>query len=199
MIRRTGPFFPALFTAIAAALLLGVAGPAAAAAGGGDNPLQELIFSIVNLAILLGVIVYFARKPIIAFFADRREQISSDLDEAAEVLEKAEGRFAEWQRKLIELDREMEQIRSDGRDRAQAEYEGIIADARAVAERIKRDAEAAVDQELRRARNELRDEAALLATELAEKLMREQIGDPDRERLLDEFITRIESGESAAQ
>ena len=149
--------------------------------------------------ILLGVIVYFARKPIIAFFADRREQISSDLDEAAEVLEKAEGRFAEWQRKLIELDREMEQIRSDGRDRAQAEYEGIIADARAVAERIKRDAEAAVDQELRRARNELRDEAALLATELAEKLMREQIGDPDRERLLDEFITRIESGESAAQ
>ena len=74
--------------------LLVVAGPAHAAAGG----VMDLVFQWVNFALLLGVIVYFARKPIQSFFADRRTQIANDLEESARLLEAAETRYADWQR-----------------------------------------------------------------------------------------------------
>ena len=67
----------------------------------------------------------------------------------------------------------------------------FVDDARATAERIRRDAAAAVDQELRRAQTQLREEAADLALELAATKLRDQVGDSDRDRLVDEFITRV--------
>lgn len=183
----------------ATAVLLGVvlvslvvALPALAADDGHGGGGREFFFQTLNLAILLGVVGYFARKPLMSFFADRRAQIKGDVDEAAGLLEDAETRYAEWQRRLIDLDSESETIRSDGRRRAEEEAQTILAEAQAAAERIHRDAEAAVEQELRRAQARLRDEAASLATELAERILKEQLGAADKERLMDEFITRVE-------
>jgi F0F1-type ATP synthase membrane subunit b/b' len=50
----------------------------------------------------------------------------------------------------------------------------------------------ATAQELLRAQQELRAEAAGLAVDLATEILKEQVGDSDRQRLLDEFITRVE-------
>lgn len=158
----------------------------------GGSHLMELVWQAVNFAILLAVLVYFARKPIQAFFASRRETIQSELNEAAGLLEEAERRYSQWQRKLIDLEQELQQIRSDGRRRAEEEREQILADAQSQAERIHRDAVASVEQELRRAQAELRNESAVLATEIAERILREQLADSDRDRLIDEFVTRIE-------
>ena len=53
-----------------------------------------------------------------------------------------------------------------------------------------------VEQELRRAQKELREEASSLAIELAAQILEQQVGEPDRDRLMDEFISRVESGAS---
>jgi F-type H+-transporting ATPase subunit b len=158
---------------------------------------MQFFFQALNLAILLGVLVYFGRKPIKGFLADRRDQIKGDVDQAAALLEAAETRYAEWQRRLIDLDSESETIRNDGRRRAEEEAQAILAEAQAAAERIHRDAESVVEQELRRAKARLRDEAATLATELAERILKEQLGAADKERLMDEFITRVEPQSSS--
>jgi F-type H+-transporting ATPase subunit b len=166
--------------------------PAHASEGGG---LLEFAFQTGNLLLLLGVLVYFARRPLQKFFADRRSQIQGDLDEAAGLLEAAESRYAEWQRKLIDLEQEIETIRTEGRRRAEEEGEAVLAEAHAAAERIHRDAAASAAQELRRAQAELRAEAAGLATQMAAQILKEKLADPDRERLMDEFITRVEPSE----
>ena len=59
--------------------------PAALAAGGGEDVSHaaQFVWQAVNLLILAGVLVYFARKPIASFLVDRREKIRGDLDEAA--------------------------------------------------------------------------------------------------------------------
>lgn len=185
MIRR------AIQWALALAL---VAGPAYAAEGG----LKDLLFQWFNFALLIGVLVYFARKPIQSFFADRRTQIANDLEESARLLEVAESRYADWQRKLIDLEAETQRIKSDGLRSAEDDAARIVSDAQAAAERIQRDAEAVIETELRRAQGELRAEAAVLATELAEKILREKLADPDRERLLDEFIVGVEPASRGA-
>lgn len=180
----------------AAAIAL-AAGPAVAAGAEHGPSHAELIWQAVNLALLVGIIVYAARRPVKSFFAERREQIQNDLEESAEFLKQAETRYAEWQRKLVDLETELGQIRAMARQRAHEERDRILAEARAAAERIKDDARAAIDQELRRAEGALRQEAADLAIELAAKLISDQIDDSDRARLVDEFITRVESGGSA--
>ncbi len=173
------------------ALLL--AGPAHAAGGA-----MEIVWQAVNLLVLLGVLVYFGRKPIVNFFADRRSQIQTDLEESARLLETAESRYAEWQRKLIELDQETQTIKSDGVRNAERDAQTILADARAAAERIERDAKAAIEQELRRAQGELRAEAVVLATQMAEQILEQQLASADHERLLDDFIGSVESRQEAS-
>ena len=181
----------------AALSLIGVvllAGPAAAAGDGGPG----LLYPVLNLILLLAVLVYFGRKPILGFFAERRGKIQDDLKAAADMRREAEERYASWQRRLADLESELEAIRTTARERAESERDHIITDATTTAERIRSDATAAIDQELRRSRAVLREEAADLAVELAGNLLREQVSESDRERLVSEFIDRIESGGAGA-
>jgi F-type H+-transporting ATPase subunit b len=161
----------------------------AAAEGGAAG--ADLLYPTINFLLLVGALVYFTRKPIQAFFADRRDSIRKELDEASGLHRQAEENFARWQRQLVDLEREVESIRTTARERAEHESEQILADARASAERIRGDAANAVDQELRRAQKRLREEASDLAIELAAGILREQVTDQDRGRLLDEFIARV--------
>ena len=182
---------------LSAIALVALASTPALAAGGDEGP--GVVLPAINLLILLAVLVYFARKPIQAYFAERRDEISGDIESAAELKKDAEERFAKWQRKLAHLEAELDEIRTQARERAESEREHILADARASAERIRRDATTAIEQEVRRAQEGLRGEASELAVELAAGLLRDQVGDADRERLLDEFIGRIESPTDSTQ
>ncbi len=185
-------------------LLLSSVTGAAWAAGGDEHSdpnavLWETVFEAINLLLLLAVLVYFGRRPIREYFATRHDGIRSELSQAAELLSEAEQRNSELQRRLVDLSSEIEGIREQANRRAEDEAERVLADARATADRIRRDAQAAVEQELRRAKAALREEAADLALEIAARKLADQVGSSDRERLLDEFITRVEPASGAAR
>lgn len=178
---------------LGAAISFATALPAAASGGGESHGgIGDLIYPAINFLILVGALVYFARKPIQAFFAERRETIRGDVEGAAALHKQAEERYAKWQRRLAELEGELAQIHTTARERAERERDQILSDARATAERIRRDASSAIDQELRRAKGRLREESAQLAVELAAGILRENVNDGDRARLIDEFIERVE-------
>jgi len=183
--------------ALTSLLALVVLAPASAlAAGGGESVVWDLFWRVVNLALLLVVVFFLARKPVQAFFQDRRDRIQGELQSAAQLRKEAEQRYAKWQRQLVDLDAELERVRATSRERAEAERERILADARAAAERIRSDAHVAVEQEVRRARDQLRDEASALSIQLASELLQAQVTATDRDRLLDEFIAKIEQPSS---
>ena len=173
-----------------ATLLL--ARPASAAAEGGAGVFWE----IFNLALVIGVLVYFARKPVLAYLAERRSGIEGNIQSAEQVLSEAEARLSEWSTKVDRLDEDMATIREAARKSAEDERTRIIAEAQAAAQRILASAGDAVQAETRRAQVILREEAADLAVELAEKILREQVGDADQARLVDEFIAKVEQGEA---
>jgi len=151
---------------LSASIALLIATPALAS--GGED--AGLLYPLINLVLLIAALIYFARKPVLEFFNDRRGKIQNDLKKSSDLLGEAEAKFASWQRKLADLDQELETIRETSRQRAENERANIIADATASAERIRADASAAIEQELRRSR----------------------VNAGDRERLVGEFIERIE-------
>jgi len=152
-----------------------------------------MFWQVANTLLLLAVLIYFARKPVLTYLAGRRDTIAKNLDGAAQLLAEASLRLAEWNQKAASLDQEVATIRDATRRAAEAERDRILADARVTADRIRQSASAVAERELQQARESLRGEAADLAVELAAKILREQVNDSDRTRLVDEFIERIES------
>lgn len=174
------------------------AAPAAASGGGEAGGIGSLVWPTINLLILIAALVYFARKPVQSFFADRRRAIQDELRAAADLLAQAEARHAECQSQLENLEAELDRLRAASQQMARSDHDRIVAEAEAAAERIRVDARTAVEQELRRAHEELREEAAALAVELAGERLREQVTEQDRGRLVDEFIERIEQDGSGS-
>lgn len=171
--------------------VLAAAVPSAARAaeeGGGT-----VFWEVFNLLLLVGVLIWATRKPVLAFLAQRRDRIQEDIASSERLLREAESRLNEWSGRAERLEADVGEIRQLTRERADRERERILEEAERVAQRIRRDAEAAVERELARARQTLREEAADLAVELAERLLRENVTDADRARLVEEFVTRIES------
>jgi F-type H+-transporting ATPase subunit b len=168
------------------------------AAGEGGSELRDFLWSVFNLGLLIAAIVYFARKPIRDYFAARRRQVGGELDAAAELLRDAEARLSEWQARVQQLDATLAEIRETARRRSEADRERILAQAHATADRIRRDAGAAVERELSHAREQLREEAAALAVELASGILQEKVTPADRKRLVEDFIVRVEQTPSGS-
>lgn len=163
---------------------------ARAASEGGDS--MTAVWHAINLLILIAALVYFGRKPIAGFFASRRGQIEEGIESAGRELAEAERRLADCERRAASLDAELEEIRRVVRRQAEADRDRLLAEASATAARIRRDAVAAAEQEARHARETLRAETVDLAVQIAGDLLRGQVNDADRARLVDDFVTRIE-------
>jgi F-type H+-transporting ATPase subunit b len=183
-VRASASFLARLVPAVAVVVAL----PAVALAAGDGNEAKLFFYRVLNVVLLGAVLYVAARKPIQAFFRDRRDQIQGEVETAARLKKEAEQRHARLQRQLTELETELERIRHTARERAQRERVRILSDAQASAERIRQDARLAIEQELRRARAALRREASDLSVEIAADLLRDQVGSSDQERLIDEFI-----------
>jgi F-type H+-transporting ATPase subunit b len=179
---------------LAAIAVLALALPASAASegdhGGGAT---AFLWQVANLALLVGVLVYFTRRPIRDFLARRRAGVQQDLESSARLLAEAEARLAEWKARAARLDAELAEIRESTRRLAEQERDAILAHARDAAERSRRDATAAVDRELQRARAALSAEAAQLAVDLAGRLLREQVTEDDEQRLFDELLAQLDA------
>ncbi len=161
-----------------------------------DQPaagLQDFLWPALNLVILIAALVYFCRKPLRAYFEQRRSEIQGELQSAADQLATAESTYEKWRRRMDDLEGELDEIRAMSRQRAEAERERIVEDARATAERIRRDATTSIELELRRARETLREEATQFAIELAGERLSREVTKADRDRLIDEFIDLIAS------
>lgn len=179
----------------AALALLVVVAPAAARAaseGGHGGSSMTVVWHALNLLILVGALVYFGRGPIASFLASRRTQIEDGIESAGRELAEAERRLAECERRAASLEGELDEIRRVVRQQAEGDRDRLLAEANATAARIRRDAVAAAEQEARHARDELRAETVDLAVKIAGDLLRGQVTDADRARLVDDFVARIE-------
>lgn len=180
-------------------LLLGLAlaAPEALAAGGGDDhgpAWQMLFFQILNVGILGFLLYRFAGPAIAQYLRDRSEGVRDEIERAQAQLREVEQENVALRERLERIDAESEALVEQVVTQARAEAERGAARAAQSAEHIGEEARRVADNEIVRARQALREEAAELATQLAGELLREQISDEDDRRLVAEFTGRIGEG-----
>ena len=79
------------YALLPALLLLVVASPAAASEEGGG--LVEFAWEAGNLLLLLGVLFYLGRKPVLNYLSERRQRIQDNLASSEQLLKEAEDRL----------------------------------------------------------------------------------------------------------
>ena len=152
-----------------------------------------ILIAIFNFALLVFLLWYFARKPIGGYLQKRHNTIKNDLQEAAELRDQAREKLNEIEGKIKFLDDEVEKIKKGVAEDAEFEKSKIIEAANEEADRIIANAEATLDREIRRAKRKLESEAIDGALRVAEKLVREKLGDADRKRINENYISQITS------
>ncbi len=186
-------------TAAALALLLVPAAPALAAEGAAagseehGSPWLDFAYKVVNFAVLVGLIVYFARRPLGAFLSGSAGETLAAFIGSRKAVEEAAAELEEQKKKLAEMENELRRMTEATHADAAAERQQLIAEAEAQAHRIREQGSRQIEQEMAKARAALKMELADEVVRLAEGLIRARVDDAQHTRLVGEFIDRLET------
>ena len=197
--RRNGMSLSLTITVMTCLLLVVLAAAGFASEGGEGahhvdtaKQLKDFAWRVLDFAALMALVVWALKKANVkGLLAARQAAIDKALQEAEEAKRGAEKIFAEYSEKLETANKEVDALYAAIRTEGEAEKVRIIAEAKAMAEKIKEQASQAAHQEVLKARTDLRVEAARLAVELAEQTIKEKIVKDDQDRLVGEYLTKV--------
>ena len=179
-------------------LLFGVAfaqeGGHGAAAGHDDGKMvKDLIYRVINFTLLVIILVVVIRKTAIKdFFSARRKEIEQKFDDLERQKKLAEEKYRELDRALREFEEKKKEIIREFEKEGAAEKEKIIAQAKDRADQLLAQADLTIEREIQAARDRLRQEFVDAAALKAEDIISKQIEDSDQDRLVRDFIERVE-------
>jgi len=153
----------------------------------------DLAFKIFNFAVLVFLLYWFGKKPLVSLLKRRQESIKQAIEEAGTAKKEGEQKYREYEEKVQKLDQEIEQIRQTLIKEGEREKERIIQEAQEMAEKIKGQAQLAAQQELKMAQLRVKEEMAAMTVQLAEDLLKKHLTPKDHESLVDEYIERVRS------
>jgi F-type H+-transporting ATPase subunit b len=175
------------------AALLAMQGICWASEGGGGGHLNwtDFAYRLVAFVLLVGILTKLLKKPICGFLSSRREDIQKLLAELETKRLEAEQTSTEQKAKLAALEEETKKIVAELVTEGEAERQKIIEAAEKQAEYIKQQAQLAIQQEIKAARESLQEEISEATVAAAEALLRKNLKSADQDRLVRDFMTRV--------
>lgn len=160
--------------------------------GGVHVPWGEILKQAINFLILAGVLVYFLRKPLSSFLKERSELLRKAIDDAAKARAEAAEKLAAIESRTAQLADEIAGMNAKMDVEAAAEARRLQETVAVEISRIRAQSEFTGEQEVKKAREELRREASLLSARAAEEIVRKTLSPEDQERLVRENLEKIE-------
>jgi F-type H+-transporting ATPase subunit b len=189
-LKTLGGMLPVLL--VLAGCLLGAEPLLAADGSEGGWGIWLFIGRLFNLAVVVGLLVWVARKPLANFYASRSESIREQLAEAQRARAEAEAKLAEIESKMSRLDQELGEMKAAAEKDAELEYKRLIEAADEESRKIVGKAKEEIEGITREAYLDLKAHAAELAVTLAGQKIKGQITEEDRRRLFENFLAGLE-------
>lgn len=168
-----------------------MAGTPVLAHGGFGLNLDLFEANVVNLAIVLGVLVYFGRGFLTNLLSKRRDEIAVAINEAEAAQAQAAAALAAEQTKLAQAKLEAEKIVSESYGAAERAKAAILKKAEADVARMQGDAAQDLATERDKVAAQLRQRAVIAALGKVNDRLRSQLN-PDQQRdLIDQALASI--------
>jgi len=159
--------------------------------GGGSEAWIGLAKKTFNFVVLIGLLYWLLAAKIKDFFVGRRAEIKESLEKSVEVKAEAEKKYREYSEKLdkaaLEIDGIFEMIKAQG----VTEKQKIIEDAERTAKKMKEDASARIEQEMKKATEELKAQAIELSVRMAEEIIKKNITKDDHKAMVKDYIDKV--------
>lgn len=148
----------------------------------------NIIYILINLAILVIIFRVFLFKRVDKIFEARKQEIECANLEAQKREKEANDKIEEYNVNLAKLESEKEIAIQDARNQGLEEYDNIVANANKKAESIVKNAEVISKMEQNRIKEEFEDEMKEIVINAASKLGAAADNDKIEGSLYDKFI-----------
>ncbi len=180
-----------LYLSVVPVILLSSTSAIAASDGGSSWTPWLLMWRVINTIALLGLLIYFVKKPLVNFFQERKNSIARELDEAREKRDEAVRLIEEYKTKMAGMEQELAKMSGELKKAAESDSQKLVATAEKLSAAMIESARVTAEQEVRKARILLKNEAVELAMTMAEALIKQKINDQDRKRIVEDYLVKV--------
>jgi F-type H+-transporting ATPase subunit b len=152
---------------------------------------KTLGLQLLNFGVLLFILIKFGGKAINKSLRERHEQLKADMEEATRLRTAAELRFKEQEKRLQNLEQELEAMRQAILKEAEHEKARIIAAAEEKAKRVQDETRFQLEQQVKDAELRFRAEVAQASLKIADELLRRSVNGGDEQRLVQGFVAEL--------
>jgi F-type H+-transporting ATPase subunit b len=157
------------------------------------------VFMLLNFGLLLLILAKFGGPAARKLAQERHDQIKTALDEAAKLRDQAAQKLAEYETRIKDVDAEVKKLVDGIRSDAEADKKRILEAAATQAAQMKRDAELRIAAEIEMARTQLQREVSAAAAGATEKLLKEKVTGDDQNKLVNTFISNVQTTRKEAR
>jgi F-type H+-transporting ATPase subunit b len=145
--------------------------------------LRLVLMNVVNFCIVAAVIYYFGIRRILATMDERRAAIEKGLADAAEVKRKLAEVEAKQEEIIKEARRQAQEIAAQARAAAKTYEEARSGEAAAKVEQMLKSGQESIEQERRKAFEQLRAEVARLVVATTTRVLARDLGEAEQARI----------------
>lgn len=156
----------------------------------GVNPWTAL-FTFLNLIITFLVLKKFLFKPVKKMIEDRQKEIDDMYADAESSKAEAHKLQEQYEAHLDSAKAERDEILKNANLRAREQEQKILGEAAQKASAMKEKAQKDIEQDKKRALNEVKNEISGIAMEIASKVVEKEVRQQDHDVLVEEFIEKL--------
>jgi len=150
-----------------------------------------IVWTIVTFVLLLMVLGKYAWKPLLQALQEREERIHSAVGEAEKARAEAAELLKQNERNMARAEEEYQKVIREGKALAEKMKEEIVTKARQQAQREVQLAKEEIQRDVDAAKQQLRTEVADLAIKAAEKILDESLDRQKHKKLVDDFLNQM--------
>lgn len=158
------------------------------------NLLGQLKFAsqhLLNLAVFIGILYYFLRKPVSSFFVARSQKIESSINSAKDIIETAQKVYDENSSKFSKIDSEISELRDNSNKVDENKVSEIMDNANSLVKLIERDTVEIIELESKKINNQIEDEILNKAVKLAEHELSSEFDESKDTQIIKSFLGEV--------
>lgn len=157
--------------------------------------LSSIIFTVINLLVLVYFVHRFLFKPVRASLKARQDELDTSYREAEEANTKARDLKQQYEDSMAKIDTERQEKLEAVRLQASSEYDEIIGNAREKADKIIAEAKIEAQRQAEQKQHEMEEEVAMLVAKAAYKIAASKDSVENNQKLYDTFLEDAEKKE----
>ena len=146
---------------------------------------------LLNLAVFIGILYYFLRKPVSSFFVARSQKIESSINSAKDIIETAQKVYDENSTKFSKIDTEISELRNNSNKVDDNKVSEIMDNANSLVKLIEKDTVEIIELESKKINNQIEDEILNKAVKLAEHELSSDFDESKDTQIIKSFLGEV--------